>query len=113
MLPLLAVVVVLGAVVAILVVSGRNDGDGTSAGPQPLARTPLRSAPEDWVAVRASLAPAEAEVVRGLLSTHGVRAVLEAVGPMATYGGASNAAARFRLCVAPEDVEAAEELLRG
>jgi hypothetical protein len=69
-----------------------------------------QSAPDGWVSVRASLGPEEALVARGLLEASGIHSALQSTDPM-VLGMYPVPARRMRLYVAPEDAEAAVELL--
>ncbi|MDQ1711499.1 MAG: hypothetical protein QOE45_949 [Frankiaceae bacterium] len=111
------VLAVLVLLVAFFVLSVRRSDREPRPEPQPRERRVegmpemgMASAPDGWVTIRPSLAAEEALVARGLLDSNGIRAALESTDPLviAQY---PIRALRMRLCVAPEDAEAATALL--
>lgn len=92
---------------------GGAEAEGTSTGLQPLLGVPLNLAPDDWVQV-GSFGHNEAQIVRGLLDSCGIRAAFEATGPHAPPEvRMPTGATRFRVYVSPEDADAARELLQS
>lgn len=93
---------------------GSHEEQGTNEARPALPRQGVRSAPDGWVQVGASMKPPEAAVAQGLLESYGIAAAVEATDPMGEAVMKYPAASRwFRLCVAPEDAEEASALLSG
>ena len=71
---------------------------------------PVGGAPDDWVLI-GSYAASEAEVVRGLLESSGVRSAWEASGHSSAVTRAPAPGATYSLYVSPDDADAVRELL--
>lgn len=78
-----------------------------------LPGAPMRSAPGDWVVLRRGLGVGEAQVVRGLLESNGIRVAADASGPQLAQhlGMPPGPGTTFTVSVAPGDADVARDLL--
>lgn len=117
---LLVAFLVVAAVIVLFVTLRPRSSDDTEAGPEgtstglrPLLGIPMSLAPDGWVEV-GSFGHNEAQVVRGLLDSCGVRAVFEATGPHAPAEVMMpTGVTRFHVYVSPDDADTARELLES